>query len=351
MTTGASALAAPELAALLEQTGAPATARAPWLHAWASARTSWCPLVVSVHDGDRLVAAAPLATRRRGGLLQVVAAGHGESDEVRLPATPEAVTVLAEAVRQALRERSRFWVLRVEQLPVGDPVAAALGGLLPLAQTQPGDGLPRLSLLPGQPLHLSKNTRAAVNKARRRLSGEGRLLTETWVRDAAEVEAALPDLERVHRLRDLDARGSSQHDDPETLAAYRGVLLASAARGELEVLLLRVDGELAAFVVALRDGPVIRYWDNRVAPGWRDYSAGRVANTVALLHAAADPSVTEVDWMRGEETYKSSHSDRVDGTQHLLAWSGRLTAMPWAVRGVLARGRRRLQAARSGRAE
>ena len=39
-----------------------------------------------------------------------------------------------------------------------------------------------------------------------------------------------------------------------------------AARGELEVATLRLDGHLAAYVVALADPPAYRVFDGRFAP-------------------------------------------------------------------------------------
>src|SRR5262249_59834162 len=62
-----------------------------------------------------------------------------------------------------------------------------------------------------------------------------------------------------------------------------------AVRGELEVATLRLDGQLAAYVVALTDGPTYRVFDGRFAPAWRRYSPGRRLEAAVVDHACRGP--------------------------------------------------------------
>jgi CelD/BcsL family acetyltransferase involved in cellulose biosynthesis len=94
-----------------------------------------------------------------------------------------------------------------------------------------------------------------------------------------------------------------------------------ADRGEVDLTTLRLDGELASYVLCFRDGHASRMWSTRVAPNWLRYGAGRLANHAALEHALADPDITAFDWMRGDESYKRSMANHVEQAQDVQAWS------------------------------
>jgi hypothetical protein len=84
-----------------------------------------------------------------------------------------------------------------------------------------------------------------------------------------------------------------------------------AARGELEVATLRLDGQLAAYVVALTDGPAYRVFDGRFAPAWRHYSPGRRLEAAVVDHACRGP-YRVLDWMSSvapEKLVASTHEE------------------------------------------
>lgn len=312
--------------ALTTAAGCPLTARRPWLQTWvdcyAPAWQAWVPVV---EGGDRLRAAAPLATRRRAGVLQVRGVGFGRTDDVRLPALDDdAARLLAHAVRARLAEGGP-WLLELEQLPVGDRVVAGLAEALPQAEVVAGDGSPTVRIGEREPnRYLSKNTRKALAKIRNRLADAGLEPVVRWTSEAAEVAALLPELAAVHRARDEALGRRGDHSDPRAARFYEQVVLRHAELGEVEVLTLRLEGDLAAYVLAFRDGKALRSWDNRLAPRWSDYSAGRLANTEAILRVVADPELDELDWMRGEEPYKLQSATDVVPTVTLRAWSSRV---------------------------
>lgn len=303
--------------------GCPVTARRTWLQAWvdcyAPTWTAWVPVVE--RDG-LLLAAAPLARRRRAGLLQVRGIGFGRTDDVRLPVRDAgAAAALADAVADGLHGRGP-WVLDIEQLPVDDPVVDALVRRLPGARLVPGDGMPTVHVVDRDPrAYLSKNSRKALAKIANRLKAAGLAPEVRWSRDAAEVAALLPEMAAVHRARDADMGRRSDHSDPRAAAFYEQVALRHAERGEVEVLTVRLGGDLAAYVLGFRDGRALRSWDNRLAPRWAEYSAGRLANTEALTHVVTTADLDELDWMRGEEPYKLQTATEVVPTVSLRAWS------------------------------
>jgi CelD/BcsL family acetyltransferase involved in cellulose biosynthesis len=304
--------------------GSPVTSRRPWLQAWVDCYPDWQPWLVLVEDDGELVAVAPLARRRRGGLEQVVGLGHGPTDHLRLPARDDAAAdALAAAVGTRLGSR---WTLRVEQLPCADPVVERIVSLLrargAVAELRSGEGMPTVEVTSRDlNSYLSKNTRKALAKIANRLERDGLQPDLRWTREPAQVRALLPELAAVHRARDEALGRRSDHADQRAARFYAEVIGRHADRGEVDLLTVRLRGELAAFVCGFTDGTALRSWDNRLAPAWSSYSAGRIANTEALRHVVASPDYDELDWMQGEEPYKLQSATQVVPTTDLYAWS------------------------------
>lgn len=313
---------------------APVTARRLWLETWASCYADHEPWLVLVEDGSDLVAAAALARRRRAGLTSVVGLGHGPSDAARLPARDnQAAARLAGAVTAGLRSLGGPWQLHLEQLPASDPVGTALDELLQVTELTAGDGMPMVEVGPERELrrHVSRNTRSAVSRARNRITDTGLDLALAWISDPAEIAAALPDVNAVHRARDVQLGRRSDLDDPRATQFHRNVIQQHADVGQVELLTLRLSGDLAAYVVAFADGRALRVWDNRVSPKYAHLSAGRIANAEAVTHVVTGDTYDVLDWMRGEEPYKLSSATTVVPTLELRAWSSTTAAVPHRV--------------------
>lgn len=321
---GPQALAAvgPALDALCAATAVPVTGRRPWLQAWSECYEEWQPLVVVVEDGDRMLAAAPLATRRTGRLTRVAGLGDGPTDELHLPAVDaDAASLLAAEVLAALTARSP-WSLHVRQLPPGAVAVHALLRDLPGAVLRYGEGLPQVVVTGRDPRQYgSKNLRKVLTKARRRLAEDGLAVEVRWCHDPEEVRALLPRLAAVRRRRDVEVRGRSDHSDPRAARFFGHVLAAHAERGEVEVALLLLGGELAAYSCNLRDGDALRIWDARVDPRSAHYSAGRLVTDAVLQRVLQDPGLSVLDWMQGEEAYKLQTATTVRAAVDLVASS------------------------------
>ena len=307
---------------LTEALGAPITARRPWLQTWVDCYPDWQSWVVLVERDDVPVAAAALATRSLPGLLRVVGMGYGPSDAARLLALDEeAARALAGGIADGLRGRGPWW-LYLQQLPEHDRVTRHLSGVLPVSQVEPGDGMPRVCVDRRDPdAYLSKNTRKALAKIRNRLKAAGLQAELAWTQDPEDIEALQPELAAVHRARDEALGRRSDQDDPRAAAFHREVLRRHAARGEVDLLTVRLRGQLAAYVCGFRDGAALRSWDNRLAPAWAEFSAGRIANSEAVRHVVDSGHYDELDWMRGEEPYKLQSATDVVPTMHVSAWS------------------------------
>jgi CelD/BcsL family acetyltransferase involved in cellulose biosynthesis len=307
---------------LAMRTGAPVTASAGWLRSWVDTYGQDRQIVpFSVRDAHgRLDAAAMLAVSRRRPVLMVTAVGHGFSDSARLPAaSPSAALALARQVADWITGQHRPWRLRVEQLPVADPVATALHRQLPVSTLRPGDGLPYTLLVPGRTLGTSTH-RQHVRRARNRLARGGHRTEVLASTDPAVITAALPDLARVRRARDHALGRFSDLDTPSGYGFWEQVVRTYAGQGRCELTTLRVDGELAAYTLALLEPPLFRLWDQRIDPRWQRFGPGNLLEAEVLERAAAD-GFERVDRMRGVTRQKMGTADGVEETQQLDAWS------------------------------
>jgi CelD/BcsL family acetyltransferase involved in cellulose biosynthesis len=304
-------------------TATPVTARRPWLQTWLCC-FHHDPLIVAVWSGDRLEAVALLAQHRRFGLTETVAMGNGPSDRVAFPSRgPEASAALSRRLAAHLLGQSGHWRLAVSHLPANDPVALALAAALPQATLVAGDTSPALRFGPDRRLrsYVSRNHHQQVRQAVNRMRRQGLTPEFEHLRDPAAIAAVLPQVEEVCRRRDAMLHRPSQLDDPRDGPFFRSVILDHAGRGEVDLTILRLNGELAAYCLCFVDNGSYRMWNCRFAPAWGHLSPGRVANNEAIQHALADPGCSEFDWMLGDESYKSGLQNHVDTSQNLLAWS------------------------------
>ncbi|MBC7678465.1 MAG: GNAT family N-acetyltransferase [Pseudorhodobacter sp.] len=272
--------------------------------------------------------------------------GQGLADHARLPALDVAAAEqLAAAMTSELQAR-RPWLLRLEQLPVGDPVATLLAARLGL-QVHRGVPCPVTDVDHDAPLTsvLSVNGRKSLRRGTNRLAAGGQQLVTTWTGGPRAAET-LPDLLALRRARDHAVGRASEADDPRARAFQGSVAQALADRSLLEVLRCEVDGDLAAYALVLVDGDVLRVWDGRVRPGVERYGVGWLADVAVLARAWSDPSVRAVDWMRGATENKQRCATRTVDSCHVTGasspWLRQTSDAAVRLRGGLLRVARRL---------
>jgi hypothetical protein len=273
-------------------------------------------------DAGEVRAAAPLALRRRAGLVQFWAIGHTGLD--RAPVVSRHTSDAAELALQLasiLDSMHRPWTLLLRQLPPGCGFAGALAQRLATVELRPGSGRPLVHLDGARDPHsaLSRNQRRAEAKARNRIAAAGLTLEPRWTVDPMQVAQRIPEIRAVHRARDLQLRGTSRLDDPEEGAFYDA--LVRRHQDVLELLELRLGDALAAYLLWVRNGRARLVLDNRVAPQFTQYSAGTIANNIALQAAASDPQIDILDWGAGAQRYKLESANEVVPHEELMAWS------------------------------
>lgn len=341
---GPAALAALEVLDDLAEAGAdlPLPARPTWLRL--AADPLWEPLLVMGRRSGSPVAAAALCSRTQRGVTTVRLLGQGACDSGRMPALDhEAADALVSAIQGLLSGAGR-WRLHLTQLPADDAVVVELARRVG-GELGAGTGCPLAELDHARPLldQVSRNGKKSANRSRNLVSRDGHVLTSRWV-TGAEAVAALPDLQALRRERDHALGRASDLDTPAGSALHTG--LVEAFREDTDIVVLELDGKLAAYTIGVRDGDLLRVWDGRVAVGHERWGLGWLADLALLERAHADPSLRGVDWMRGEQENKLRSATTVVPAVRLLAFSSPAvarwcTAQERAVE-VLAQGARRV---------
>jgi hypothetical protein len=325
------------LGRLHDEVDAHVSVRLPWLRAWQETHPRWRPWVLALRD-DRgeLRAVAALARRRRAGLVQVRCLAHDALDRAPIVSrTADDACELADAFVHAMQRLGRPWWMCLSQLPEGDAFAATLSRRLATVVTRPGADRPIVLLDDNhQPARvISRNLRKAEAKARNRIARAHLDCEERWITDARTIAERFSEIRSVHRERDLDLRHMSLLDDPLERAFYDALLHRHLEL--LELFELRLQKELAAYVLWIRNRAARLVLDNRVAPRWKRYSAGLIANIAALRTAASDPTINVLDWGTGSQRYKLESANKVVPHVELLAWSSGAVRSALAIRRLL----------------
>jgi CelD/BcsL family acetyltransferase involved in cellulose biosynthesis len=315
---------APLLDQMHEKVGTSLLARRAVVQAWADAFPEWEPWVFALVERGEVRAVAPLARRRMRGGLQVVSLGDAALDVSPIAACDdESMILLAAELRRALDATRHPWVLRLRRLPADSQLLDTLSGLFATASVIPGARRPETRFADDRDprCYLTRNTRKADRKALSRARRECGSLDVRWLDRWAQIEPLLPEVVRIHRERDLELRGWTLLDDPEQARFYRQVIESHTE--DWRLLIVTIDESVAAYALCLRDGSALRMWDSRVAPAWRRYSPGLIAN-VEIVRFAAAGSFDVVDWGCGDQRYKTSMATDVVPTADFIAWSSRL---------------------------
>jgi len=140
-----------------------------------------------------------------------------------------------------------------------------------------------------------------LKKGRRKAEKEGQLTFEE-VRDRATVETMLDELFAVEGSGWKAKEGTAISQSDEKLEWYRRISLWAAEQGSLRIYLLRLNGQLIAFDLALESGSTIfalkTGYDENIATR---FSAGNLMRNEVLKALWARPDIAHYDFLG--ETY------------------------------------------------
>ncbi|MGY1621948.1 GNAT family N-acetyltransferase [Geodermatophilus sp. SYSU D00965] len=295
-----------------------------WTSAWARAYVPAGRLaVVTVWDGDVLVAAAALHRVRRG-LVHVLAPLGGDlsdhTDVLVDPAVPDAGRRLVQALLQV-----PGW--RLVDLPEVLPDGAAQRW----AEDWPGrvrraTGSVILEL-PALPVaevlaRVPARTAGTLKRKLRKIEKLGVQRTEVT---PAAVPGAVADLIRLHEAQWAGRRGNPEHLTDRFRRHLAEAVAAMIERGQAVLVEYRLDGEVMASEVDLVGHRQLAYYLAGISPELRQHMDTAVLLVSGALERAARLEKQEYSFLRGEEDYKLRwRPDEVTTTRIMLARPGLL---------------------------
>ena len=114
---------------------------------------------------------------------------------------------------------------------------------------------------------------------------------------------------------------TSDIDDPAGRRLWRAIIATHIAHDQVEIATLRLDDELAAYVISFVDDSTYRVFDGRFVTRWARYSPGRLLEVATLAHAMADHHYERLDWMNSIAPGKLISANTLEPTAHLVASS------------------------------
>jgi CelD/BcsL family acetyltransferase involved in cellulose biosynthesis len=293
-----------------------------WCSAWARAYVPAGRLaVVTVWDGDVLVAAAPLHRARRGPVPVLAPLGGALSDSTDIlldPGFPGAGPRLARALAQV-----PGW--RVLDLPEVLPGSAAQDW----TASWPGRARRSLSslnlqlpVLPQAEL-LARLPSRTSGTLRRKLKKVDKLGIERIELDRAAVADAVDELLRLHEAQWAGRRGNPEHLTERFRTFLVGAVEAMVDRGQAVLVEYRLEGRVMAAEVDLVAHRQLAYYLAGIHPDLREHLDTSVLLVGGALELAQRLGLAEYSFLRGDEDYKLRwRPDPVTAERVLLARPG-----------------------------
>jgi CelD/BcsL family acetyltransferase involved in cellulose biosynthesis len=295
-----------------------------WNSAWAEAYVPAGRLaVVTVWDGDVLVAAAPLCRLDRGPLPVLAPLGGQLSDHTDIlldPQVPDAGPRLVRALLQvpgwrvldlpevlpgsSAQEWARHWPGAVRRAPSSLNLHVPV---LPMADV--------LARIPAK----------TAGKIRRKMNKIDKLGIERVELASDAVPAAVAELIRLHEAQWAGRRGNPEHLTDRFRTFLVGALEPMVDRRQAVVVEYRLAGRLMASEIHLVGHQQLSYYLPGIDPELRQHIDTSVLLVSHGLALASRLELTEYSFLRGDEDYKLHwRPDHVTAERILLARPGLL---------------------------
>lgn len=269
--------------ALADRAGAPFWLRPAWFAPWWAAFGRGDVETVEVRRAGALVGIAPFA--RRAGALDSLANWHTPTFEL-LAADDEARRELAaEAVRRSGRRLGlRFVPTHGRGLPEVRAAAGEAGRRLIVRTVERSPYVPLNGSWDAYEATLEAKLRSECRRRLRKLEAEGEVAFE--VRDGGErLDTLVDEVFAVEAAAWKAARGTAIVSDPAVARFYRSIARSAAARGELALAFLRLDGRPLAVDFALVSGGSYALLKTGYDPELRRLAPGMLLRRETIRHA------------------------------------------------------------------
>lgn len=315
-----------------------AFASAAWLSGWwhAVGLTLGHTLHVLVaSDGDEVVAILP--TYRAGGVLRTLGDTWVGSEHLDVIVAPERAAEAAAALARAVAADPAVDALELLDVAEDGALVGALRGE-PGLVARADDAWQELPYLPlpgsarAWEASLSGNMRYNVRRKLRRLSEAYPQATLRTIDRSEALPEALELLFRLHALRWQSKGQTGNFVRPQVRAFHHRVGPELLARGVLRLYQLDLgEGRIAATLYCLRSGGRELYLQAGMDPAYEVVSAGFCV-MAKVIAAAADDGVTEFDFLRGTEGYKTHWATAQRTTRRLTAARPTPRGLAWLAR-------------------
>ncbi len=300
----------------------PAWVRTWWAHFGAGRRLS----VVGARRDGRLVALAPLCTRRGAGVRVREFLGSEEADLGTLLLAADEAATLGPALARAVLETGGWDLLDLWCVAEDSPTAVAVGaGLAPLGGRREATRLtvnPVLDLR-GDRWDAGASRSMLKDLARqRRVLGRQAKLEVRFPADAAEVEAALADLRAFHAARWAGQGEISRLRLPDYWAWVAAITRTAHAEGWLYFPRLVLGDRLLATGLYFLYGRRLFYWMGAHDGEFARHSPNGLLMLEMIEHARVTGRVDVLDFGRGDEWYKLRWTRQSYPLLRVMAWRG-----------------------------
>jgi CelD/BcsL family acetyltransferase involved in cellulose biosynthesis len=294
----------------------------PWCRRIAPERR---PMVLAARDRTgTLVGLMPLGFElrqvlgRQVGRLSFLGETHIGSDYLDVVARRGAEEVVARAFANGLREMHGGWdVLDLTDLREGSLTVKVLREAFPDLEVRVTERYvcPYETFTAGEPFDaFLKRTGRRDNYLRRRKWLEKQ---EGYKIECTEAPGALAgpmtDFFRLHASRWAEDGGSQGIKGKGVEAFHRDATQFLAERGRLRLYTMKVAGQAVASVYGIVHRDSFIYFQSGYDPAWRNRSVGLVLIGETFKDALAS-GLTEYDFLRGTETYKSDWTTKLRRT-------------------------------------
>ncbi|HEY3053342.1 MAG TPA: GNAT family N-acetyltransferase [Thermoanaerobaculia bacterium] len=286
-----------------------------WLHTW------WVHLgqgkrlfIVTVRDGSGLVALAPLTMTRSWigpigvPVLELAGTGSIGSDYLDFIADSARETTALEALATFLAETGLS--LRLSSVKEDSLIATAVGQILRDRGWQSRQTMmqacPFVDLAIGSwdsyldGLH--RKHRSNFTRTRRNLNRDYTVGLEFADSDEKR-HRALTQLIELHLTRRDKLGGSNAFHTPRLLEFHETLSRLALARGWLRLLVLTLNGTVAAALYCFRYGRTFVYYQSGFDPAFHTYGLGQLMVGLTIRQAFEE-GAPEYDFLHGGEPYK-----------------------------------------------
>jgi len=322
----------------------------PWAHAWwmEVGRPAGHALRLYVaREGERVVGIAPLyLALGRAQILRTLGDTWVGSEHLDLLATPEHDSSIGAAIAGAIAADAQVDGAHLLDLVEDSALERALGNVVPGlvgVAAESWQTLPYLAL-PGDAASweasLSSNMRYNIKRKHKKLEKTYPAVRVRVVDREDALPEALDLLFRLHARRWQSKGETGNFVRPEVRAFHRRAAPRLLERKALRLYQLDVgEGRIAATLYCLRSGNREQYLQAGFDPAFEDVSAG-----FCLMHrviaGAADDGMTEFDFLRGTESYKTHWASDSRTTRQIRFARRSARGMAWLAEGRFGRDAR-----------